>query len=105
MRPNPSLKRSGNAFIAPGQVGVELGPLRLGAMQRHAGDAAEFVAAVFQHIRQGQAQDFSFQHGFQIDFQNQSWHFDAVAREWEVPSYSNRADVPTCTSLMSTVKP
>jgi hypothetical protein len=30
--------------------------------------------------------------GLQIDFQNQSWHFDAVAREWEVPSYSAQAD-------------
>jgi hypothetical protein len=46
----------GNALIAPGQVGVEFGPLGLSTLQRHAGNAADLVAGVFQHIGQRQAQ-------------------------------------------------
>ena len=48
---NPEV--SGDALIAPGQVRVELDPLRLGALQRQTSDASEFVAGIFQHGGQG----------------------------------------------------
>ena len=50
------LEVSGNALIAPGEVRVQLGPLRLSALQRQTSDAPEFIAGIFQRIGQSQAQ-------------------------------------------------
>src|SRR5947209_10681217 len=63
---------SGNALIAPTNVGLELTPLQLRSLDRQTGDCGQLVVGVLKHVREALAQCLRALSENQAEFGEQS---------------------------------